>query len=67
MRKGWDKTWIREFEDQTKFGPKSSIEPEPKLFKYLKGFKILISIKKKLMITPKYYGYPNISKSYLYT
>ena len=66
MHMGWDKTWIRESEVQTKFGPKSSIESKPKLFKYLKGFKILISIK-RLMIKPKYYGYPNISKSYLYT
>ena len=36
MRKGWDKTRIRESKNQTKFGPKSSIKPEPKLFKYLK-------------------------------
>ena len=42
MRKGWDKTRIRESKNQTKFGPKSSIKPEPKLFKYPNEFKILV-------------------------
>lgn len=52
--------------NQTESHPKISIKSDPKLVKYLNGFKILVSRKPKSEADPKFFGYPNLSKSNLY-
>ena len=47
---------------------KSSTKPEPKLIKYLNGFKFwYLENRNQIRPEPKYLGYPNVAEIDLYT